>query len=234
MTRRFTLDEVLDWNICTIYEPEKVSRLFGRRKYMTVERLLALDIPDKDKLCCLLRVEVIPEPELHELGCKFAERALRQQRRVGAEPDSRSCSAIAVMRRWIRGKASTNELKAARTAARAATFAVAKPQWPLWMAQNAVQGARIARSMAARGAAAAAFDATFTGVRCGAAVFGGAIRAAQAAMWRRWAATWMAKPWLWQAPEGLYEGRDKGFIREVRLQLRQAARAAGGTNYHGS
>ena len=80
-------------------------------------------IEDTDKLCASERkvLWVLDcERLLHEFACACAERALRHERKAGREPDARSCEAVRIKRKWMTGKATDDELAAARDAARAA------------------------------------------------------------------------------------------------------------------
>lgn len=87
------------------------------------ERWTAIDIlgveefPIADRLWLVLRPELIPEKMLHLLACDFADRALKRERKAGREPDARSWNAIKAKRLWVDGKASDDELFAARAAA---------------------------------------------------------------------------------------------------------------------
>jgi len=61
------------------------------------------------------------EREMRLFACDCAERALKQERKAGREPDERSWQAIAVSRLFAQGKASRDQLIIAATAAYAAT-----------------------------------------------------------------------------------------------------------------
>ena len=147
-TTRITIDQVAAWGPCSDYQPERIRELFGRRKYMTLKQLIALDIPASDKLWCLLHEEVVPSPQLHLLACEYAERALLREREAGREPDPRSWAAIDTKRRWIRKEATDSELlaawaaawEAARDAARDAAWA-AEIAWQLELAFDAANAA---------------------------------------------------------------------------------------------
>ena len=133
---------------------------------------------------------------LHEFGCWYAELALLQ---AGHEPDPRSWNAIKVKRKWIKGKATDEELDAARDAAWDA-------EWEACYVTSDV--ALAAASAAARDAAwtaasAAARDAAWTVARVAAidaarVITTAAARAAVSvtasdAVWgAAWAAGWDA------------------------------------------
>ena len=124
--KTITYEEFLEFTPCYLHDPEKKALMdsIARRK----ERWTALDIlgleeiPDEDKLWCVLRKELIDEKKLHEFACVCAERALS---RVG-NPDSRSIAAIAAKRAWMRGEITDAELAAARDAAWVAARAAAR------------------------------------------------------------------------------------------------------------
>ena len=120
-------------------EQKALMDFIARRK----ERWTALDIlgleeiPDEDKLWCVLREELIDPKTLHEFACVCAERALRRVE----NPDPRSVAAIEAKRAWIKGEISDAELAAARDAA--------------WVAaRDAAWGAAWAATMDAASAAA--------------------------------------------------------------------------------
>ena len=83
-----------------------------------------------DKLVCRRRkvLWMVDATEtLHLFACWCAERALRRERKAGREPDKRSWEAIRVKRRWLKGKATDEELSTARaTAARDAAANAAR------------------------------------------------------------------------------------------------------------
>lgn len=115
--RSITYEEFLEFDPCYLRNRKKKALMesIARRK----ERWTALDIlgleeiPDKDKLWCVLREELIDEQTLHELACVCAERALSRVE----NPDPRSVAAIAAKRAWMRGEITDKELDVARTAA---------------------------------------------------------------------------------------------------------------------
>ena len=85
-------------------------------------------IHESDKVCAQHR-RVIALADctktMHEFACWCAEQALEGERKAGCEPDKRLWRAVEVKRLWLRGKASDDELAAARAAARAAAWAAA-------------------------------------------------------------------------------------------------------------
>jgi len=96
------------------YDEERLRKIAGDKQDWSALDILNLpDVPDKDKLFAVLRVELIDEPILHEFACRCAERALSKIE----NPDPRSVAAIAAKRAWLKGEITDDELLAARVAA---------------------------------------------------------------------------------------------------------------------
>jgi hypothetical protein len=129
-----TLDEIMALGPCM--KREEVAELFGSRKRLTLDDLVAIPsskLSYADKLWVLLHGEFIPEKELHLLACRYAERALKREREAGREPDARSWEALRVKRQWVAGRATDEELKAAWAAAREAAWEAAwAAAWAAW------------------------------------------------------------------------------------------------------
>ena len=147
------------------YEDKELKELwgnaFGKRRSVTPLEFAKCNHPKKeDLLWVLLRKDIIPETELHELACKFAETALLAERKAGHEPHPSSWVAIETKRRWLRGEATDEELAAAwmaaRAAARAAAWGAARAAWAASEAAWAREAAREAAWMAAMAAASRA------------------------------------------------------------------------------
>ena len=139
--RSITYEEFLEFDPCYLRNREKkalMDSIARRKKRWTALDILGLEeIPDEDKLWCVLREELIDEKTLHEFACVCAERALRRVE----NPDPRSVAAIEAKRAWIKGEISDAELAAARDAA--------------WVAaRDAARGAAWAATMDAASAAA--------------------------------------------------------------------------------
>jgi len=108
-------------------------------------------IRGNDKLVCSRRKVLWmadAERTLHEFACWCAESALKRERKAGREPDKRCWNAIKVKRRWLKGKATDDEL----TAAAAAYWAAAGAAY--W---TAAVGSIVGSIPSARAAAAAAY-----------------------------------------------------------------------------
>ena len=126
--------------------------------------ILESDIPDIDKLRAVLREELIPAQTLHKLAVEFARAALLKEREAGREPDERSWKALDVKLAWLDGKASDEELEAAKAAAASAADDVADATvttWDAYWAAKAATAAAWAVPVAAYCSAwAAAMDVT--------------------------------------------------------------------------
>jgi hypothetical protein len=139
---------------------------------------------------------------LRRFACDVAEGALRSARSAGREPDPRSWAAIEVARRNAVGRATDEELAAARDAA-----------WAAWAARDAAWAAAWAASGdAARDAAWAARDAAW------------------AARDAAWAAAWAASgDAAWAAARAAAWAAARDAARDAsRAAARDAARDARG------
>jgi len=95
-------------------EKEKILRLSRGKTEMTIEEIIELQhVPAEDKLWLLLKEEIIPARTLHEFALWCAETALTRANAT----DERSWNALKVKRLWLDGKATDEELAAARDAA---------------------------------------------------------------------------------------------------------------------
>jgi hypothetical protein len=115
---------VMDWCPCIAYPEAKVKKIIGRGK--TPQEIAELRIPAIDKAWCLLHPGILSDDQMHELACRFAEDALKRERKAGREPDPRSWAAIDAKRKWLRKAITDNDLAAARAAACAAAWDVAR------------------------------------------------------------------------------------------------------------
>ena len=148
--KRLTVDDIMGWVKCSDWTLDRVKKKFGDRKSVTPLQLArARGIESEDKLWILLRPEIIPEKELHLLGCDIAESVLHifEAKYPG---DKRPRKAIEAKRLWVTGKISDEKLAATRAAAWAAA-------WPA--ARDAARDARDAARAAAGAAWPAAWDA---------------------------------------------------------------------------
>ena len=156
----------------------------------TTGKLNAIDIlesgiPDIDKLRAVLREELIPTRTLHLLAVEFARAALVRERESGREPDDRCWRALDVKLAWLDGKASDEELDAAKATADAATTDAAKAaaRATAWAAADAAYWAAKAVTKAV-GANADAINAAMDAAW--AAATDAAWTASRAADWATW------------------------------------------------
>jgi hypothetical protein len=120
---KITADMIIEWEPCESYTPEMIREGIGDGK--TPLEICDLNIPAGDKLWVLLREEIIPAKDLHELACQFAEGILHRERAAGREPHPESWNAVEVKRRWLAGEATDEELSTAGSAASATAWAAA-------------------------------------------------------------------------------------------------------------
>ena len=113
---KITVDMVMNWEPCIEYTEEKVKKLLDKGK--TPQEVAKLKIPVIDKIWALLHPEIMSDKKLHKLACRFAEDALKRERKAGREPDYRSWAAIEAKRKWLRKEITDKELSAAWSAAR--------------------------------------------------------------------------------------------------------------------
>jgi len=130
MKKRFTVQNILDFNPCSEYTEEKIAQLFkavGCKKYVTVGKLFEANIPHEDFLWLILRPEFIPEKQLHEIAIWCAEKIAMPIWEKYYPDDKRPQNAIKVKKAWLKGKATSEELAAVwaagEAAARAAVWA---------------------------------------------------------------------------------------------------------------
>ena len=108
-----TAKMIMKWNPCEDYTPERIKELSGDGK-TAFEICDNKVIPIEDTQWVLHYF--LPEPEVHELACKYAERALRRARKDGCELKE-SWELLRIKRLWIRGEVTDTELDNARIAA---------------------------------------------------------------------------------------------------------------------
>ena len=134
--KTITYEEFLEFTPCYLHNPEKkalMDSIARRKECWTALDILGLEeIPDEDKLWCVLRKELIEPEKLHKFACACAERALS---RVG-NPDPRSVAGIAAKRAWLRGEITDAELKHAWAAASDAAWDAAWDAERAWQAEE--------------------------------------------------------------------------------------------------
>lgn len=132
LKKTVTVEDIISWGPCDDYADDDyaaIRRIFGLRRRINVlesPMYVGAGVPITDVLWVLLRPEILGERECHLFACRTATRALKRIRKSGQEPDKRSWNAIAVKRRWLDGKASDEELSAARYSAMDAAMDAAR------------------------------------------------------------------------------------------------------------
>ena len=126
MKKKFSVQDILDFNPCSDYTEEKLTELFksvGCKKYVTVDKLFKANIPHQDFFWLILRTDFIPEKQLHEIAIWCFERIAQPIWEKYYPNDNRPQEAIKIKKLWLKGKATIEELIAARAAARDAAWA---------------------------------------------------------------------------------------------------------------
>lgn len=147
---KINLDYIMQFDPCQDGIDEYIDA--GHEKFNgTIIEFLDLEgVSDSNKLWVVLREEIIPEKDLHDFACKFAESVLHLFEDKYPD-DDRPRKAIQAKRDYIAGKISKDELRAARFAAEDAAGAAA---WAA--ARAAAEDAAGAVARAAAGAVAGA------------------------------------------------------------------------------
>ena len=129
MKKKFTVQDILDFNPCSSYTEERITELFkqvGCKKYVTVDKLFKANIPHNDFLWLILRPEFIPETQLHQIAIWCFERIAQPIWEKYYPDDKRPQEAIRIKKLWLKGKSTIEELAAARDAAGAAAWDAAR------------------------------------------------------------------------------------------------------------
>ena len=150
-----TVDDCISWRPCHTWPEKRIREIAGGKDRWTAREVLGLrgQIPDQDLVWLLLHKELIPEPVLWELACRFVEAVLPLYERSYPN-DRRPHQAIETRRRWLRGEASVEELAAAWAAAWSAAWSAAGSA--AYAAGAAARSAAYAAGAAARSAAGSA------------------------------------------------------------------------------
>jgi len=126
MKKKFSVQDILDFNPCSSYTEERITELFksvGCKKYVTVDKLFKANIPHDDFFWLILRPEFIPEKELHQIAIWCFERIAQPVWEKYYPDDKRPQEAVRIKKLWLKGKSTVEELAAARDAAREAARA---------------------------------------------------------------------------------------------------------------
>ena len=155
--KSMTVDGIMNLGPCDGYTRERMEELrktqCGRRKNITLKDILTSEVPPEDKLWLVLRNEFLTDAELHEIAIWCWEKIARPIWEKHYPDDKSPHEAVRVKKLWMKGKATDDELEAARAAAWTAGDAAA------WAA------ARDAARAAARAAGDAARDAAWDAAR---------------------------------------------------------------------
>lgn len=145
MVQRFTVPDILSWLPAPEYTYGALRALVGTGK--TPLELSQLPIPASTRLWLVLRPEILPESQLYQVACTWAEQVQFAWQAV-YPGDRRPQNMIAARRDWIAGRINDTQLKetaawanaAAHTAVRvssrspAAAAAWAASEAALWVA----------------------------------------------------------------------------------------------------
>ncbi|MGD8305183.1 MAG: hypothetical protein PVF17_00890 [Ignavibacteria bacterium] len=147
-----TIKKVLELKPCySESELEELRKKNNLGKKVSVLEILKSKIPTSDILWLVFCPDFIEEKILHELSIIFATRALKQERKAGREPHPDSWKAIKMKKKWLAGKATDEELRAAESAAWSAEKLASEVAWEsLWSAStSAVRAAAVSASYSA-------------------------------------------------------------------------------------
>lgn len=61
MKTAVTIADILAYGPCSVYTPKRLAELFNGRESMSMEEILATDIPSDHKLDCILRSGLVPK-----------------------------------------------------------------------------------------------------------------------------------------------------------------------------
>jgi hypothetical protein len=157
--KKITIEDIMSWEPCDTYPRERIKKLMGRKKYVTLDDIWKVKLDNKyDYLWLVLREEFISEHNLHKIAIYAAKLVLPifEER---YPKDKRPRQAIEAKKKWLKGKISDEELKDARNAARnaandAANDAASDAAWAtawtaawtaasdaVWAALNAIKNA---------------------------------------------------------------------------------------------
>jgi len=110
--KRYTIKDILAWDPCERYTEESLKKMMGRKKSVSLIEILAADISDEDAVWAACKA--MSDRQRRHFACDCAESVLHPSN------DPRSSEAVRVARLYADGRATEDELDAARDAARAA------------------------------------------------------------------------------------------------------------------
>jgi hypothetical protein len=123
--KKVTIDDIMSWEPCNTYPEERIKKLMGRKKYITLDDIWKVELDYKEDYFWLaLRPEFISESNLHKIAIYAAELVLPIFEEKYLD-DKRPRQAIEAKKKWLKGKISDKELEDAWVAARDAAWATA-------------------------------------------------------------------------------------------------------------
>jgi hypothetical protein len=145
--KKVTIEDVMSWYPCSIYPRERIKKLMGRKKYVTLDDIWKAKLDCKrDYLWLVFREEFITEHNLHKIAIYTAKLVLPLFEKEHPN-DKRLRQAIEAKKKWLRGEISDGKLRIARYAVANAVRAVAwttekeaakDAAWAAWAASCAV------------------------------------------------------------------------------------------------
>ena len=115
--KHITVNYVLSRKPCSSWTRKRIEACFDKREVLTPLEVAALNIEPQDILWLLLHEDIIPPRELRLIACREADLVLDREETSGRAVDPRSREAIRTARAFADGKATKEELIAARDAA---------------------------------------------------------------------------------------------------------------------
>ena len=114
--KHITVNYVLSRKPCSSWTLKRIEACFDKREVLTPLEVAALNIEPRDILWLLLHEDIIPPRELRLIACREADLVLDREETSGRAVDPRSREAIRTARAFADGKATKEELIAARDA----------------------------------------------------------------------------------------------------------------------
>ena len=160
--KKVTLDEIMSWNPCEDYDRERIKKMMGRKKYISIKDVRNVKLDNKeDYLWFVLRPELIEDEKLHKIAVYAAKSVLPIWEKQYPD-DKRPHEAIKAKEMWLRGKITNEELRAAESAAWIVAWSVASAESVrnaarsvAWSVARSAESARNAAWSAARSAESA-------------------------------------------------------------------------------
>jgi hypothetical protein len=124
--KKLTAEQIISFGPCDRYDLDRIKFLMGKKKTVDLSDIwkVKLDQPD-DYLWLVLRPEFISEKQLHQIAIFCWDKIACPIWEKYYPDDKRPHEAVRIKKLWLRGKATIEQLAAARDAAWAATWAAA-------------------------------------------------------------------------------------------------------------